>query len=144
MSKTIEEAQARPEMLRAELSAPLTGRLSHAAPQESASLLMTPMAAPAPLRRSCCADDDAGSAARSGDARMLRDISRFFELGGQPLPATHVLARISDSLHLHLALPDVFDTPTIRGLAQRALGALLPASDPSRVTAAEEREEIEP
>jgi acyl transferase domain-containing protein len=68
----------------------------------------------------------------------------FFELGGHSLMATRVLARISDTFGLRLALRDVFDAPTIHQLAQ-LVAAHAPIAQPSPAASAaeDEREEIE-
>jgi acyl carrier protein len=63
----------------------------------------------------------------------------FFELGGHSLMATRVLARIDDALGTRLALRDIFDTPTIHGLAGRIAAAASPL-DPA---GGGEREELE-
>jgi acyl transferase domain-containing protein len=68
----------------------------------------------------------------------------FFEIGGHSLMATRVLARISDTFGVRLALRDVFDAPTIHQLAQ-LLMAHAPTAQPSPAASAAqgEREEIE-
>ena len=55
--------------------------------------------------------------------------------------ATRVLSRIEEALGVRLSLRDIFDAPTIRGLAARvaALGGGLVAS---ASTGADDREEI--
>lgn len=63
----------------------------------------------------------------------------FFELGGHSLLATRVLARISDSLHVQLTLRNIFDAPTIRGLAAE-IGRSRPQGDQMQM--GDEREEL--
>lgn len=58
----------------------------------------------------------------------------FFELGGHSLMATRVLSRIAETFGARLNLRDIFDAPTIAGLATR-----LRSVD----AAAEDREELE-
>ena len=59
----------------------------------------------------------------------------FFELGGDSLSAMRVIAAINAALDIHLALPTLFDTPSIASLSQQ-LGQLggqaSPASSASR------------
>ncbi|MFT4126208.1 MAG: amino acid adenylation domain-containing protein [Gordonia sp. (in: high G+C Gram-positive bacteria)] len=43
----------------------------------------------------------------------------FFELGGNSLSATRVVARIRETLHLDVGVRDLFDAPTVRALAAR-------------------------
>jgi phthiocerol/phenolphthiocerol synthesis type-I polyketide synthase E len=63
----------------------------------------------------------------------------FFELGGHSLLATRVLARIGDSLRVRLTLRNIFDAPTIRGLAAAILRI---ASEGEVAQLSEDREEI--
>ena len=52
----------------------------------------------------------------------------FFSMGGQSLLATQVVARISDLFKLHLPLKQLFETPTIAGLA-KVIQQLSPAQE---------------
>jgi hypothetical protein len=63
----------------------------------------------------------------------------FFELGGHSLLATRMLARISDLLRIRLTLRNIFDSPTIRGLAEEILRV---ASSEDAAQLSEDREEI--
>ena len=47
----------------------------------------------------------------------------FFELGGHSLSAARVATRISEAFHQELSLHDIFDSPTISGLAAKLAAA---------------------
>src|SRR5712671_1935635 len=54
----------------------------------------------------------------------------FFELGGHSLTATQVISRIFSVFQIEVPLHDLFDSPTIAGLAERIdgrAGSPLPA-----------------
>ena len=66
----------------------------------------------------------------------------FFDLGGHSLLATRVLTHIEDSVRVRLTLRDVFEAPTVRGLAGKVAAQMSATSQPSP-TSEEDREEIE-
>ncbi|MCP4146715.1 MAG: AMP-binding protein, partial [bacterium] len=44
--------------------------------------------------------------------------SDYFEMGGHSLKATRLLTRIQKQFNVKISLPDIFETPTVRGLAR--------------------------
>ena len=58
-------------------------------------------------------------------ARELFDPdASFFEIGGDSLLATQVAARVRQLFGVELALPDLFETPTVAGMAERVQAGL--------------------
>jgi len=57
----------------------------------------------------------------------------FFDLGGQSLRAIPVLAAISARFGIDLSVQDVFEMPTLAGLAQRIEDRMLAAVDPQEL-----------
>ncbi|NMM84102.1 hypothetical protein B2J88_06975, partial [Rhodococcus sp. SRB_17] len=66
----------------------------------------------------------------------------FFDLGGNSLVATRVLARINEALNVHVSVRELFETPTIGGLAALVDGAELTASGRPALTASLRPEHI--
>jgi Phosphopantetheine attachment site len=64
--------------------------------------------------------------------------ANFFDLGGHSLVAVRLVARIQAALDIDLALRAVFDTPTLRGMAE-VLGRAGPSPAPEGSIAALER-----
>ncbi|MGW5921242.1 amino acid adenylation domain-containing protein [Nocardia fluminea] len=75
-----------------------------------------------------------------GMARVGAD-DDYFALGGNSLLATRAIARINEALDAHLAIRDLFETPTVSALAARVGGTsgaparppLVAAERPSRI-----------
>jgi amino acid adenylation domain-containing protein len=72
----------------------------------------------------------------------------FFELGGHSLLATQLIAQALQVFKVELTVIDLFDAPTVAGLAERILQRQLTSKITTKVTAnsgdtEEEREEIE-
>ncbi|MGE5339902.1 MAG: amino acid adenylation domain-containing protein [Candidatus Omnitrophota bacterium] len=53
----------------------------------------------------------------------------FFDVGGHSLKATSLVAHIFKEMNVKITLPDIFRTPTIRGLSQHMMGAVRTLSD---------------
>ncbi|MGW6622445.1 amino acid adenylation domain-containing protein [Nocardia sp. NPDC055002] len=69
-----------------------------------------------------------------GMARVGAD-DDYFALGGNSLLATRAIARINEALDAHLAIRDLFETPTVSALAARVGGASGAAARPPLVAA---------
>lgn len=65
----------------------------------------------------------------------------FFDLGGHSLLGTRVLARVTATLGVRLALRDIFAAPTIRSLAER-IDAISERRASAMVETSDDREEI--
>ncbi|MGN7131733.1 amino acid adenylation domain-containing protein [Rhodococcoides corynebacterioides] len=60
----------------------------------------------------------------------------FFDLGGNSLSATRVVARLTDDLDRHVGLDDLFTAPTVARLAERLTAVDAPAHRPPLVAVA--------
>ncbi|WP_353507209.1 amino acid adenylation domain-containing protein [Gordonia sp. ABSL1-1] len=81
----------------------------------------------------------AGIVAEILGAEQISVTASFFDLGGNSLSATRVAARVADVLDVDVSVRDLFDTPTVRGLAgavsgrDRTITRLRPMPRPDRL-----------
>nr|WP_211600673.1 non-ribosomal peptide synthetase [Gordonia effusa] len=77
-----------------------------------------------------------------GDILGIDEVSAtasFFDLGGNSLAGTRVVARLADRLDADVSVRDLFDTPTVRGLGasivsgSRTVARLTPQPRPDRI-----------
>ncbi len=64
---------------------------------------------------------------------QIGEEDNFFDLGGQSLRAIPVLAEISARFGIDLSIQDIFEMPTLAGLAQRIEDRMLAAVDPQEL-----------
>jgi amino acid adenylation domain-containing protein len=64
---------------------------------------------------------------------QIGEEDNFFDLGGQSLRAIPVLTAISARFGIDLSVQDIFDRPTLAGLAQRIEDRMLAAVDPQEL-----------
>lgn len=64
---------------------------------------------------------------------QIGEEDNFFDLGGQSLRAIPVLAAISAQFGIDLSVQDIFEMPTLAGLAQRIEDRMLAAVDPQEL-----------
>jgi len=64
---------------------------------------------------------------------QIGEEDNFFDLGGQSLRAIPVLTEISNRFGIDLSVQDIFERPTLAGLAQRIEDRMLAAVDPEEL-----------